>query len=1033
MLKKLLSLILAAFLAVSPLAAFAEDELPEAPIEVLVIDENFNSKTIEEAWGTENGTSEFSGDDYGYLKFTANSDDAVLQRALGIAEGSAFTVDFRVKAESNLGYAEISAGGYVFGIDFESKSAIVAEDSFDFIPSLWYDVRIASDGSAADVYLDAKKIGEGIEGSFEDAFKVTLSNSSQIGIDDFKLYNYKKVDELKSTPLDFKFEEFVFHNNADAQNENPAPTITTTEAMKTVKTDSWITSVQGEGPVFGTNFSSAVSIDNKNGLFGKSVSDESIYINHVASGYSSYSDSTLDFSIGEAGYLPSNKDKQVISFNLAFSGEKPEDLIIRTFNIYEENGAMVLGGKAGQTSAVAGSKGQVMRIVGESMYLFGDTTYYPIRPALLPDQWNNIRLELISGNATAGSTSGSEYAMYINAYVNDMVVAKNVKVKASEYYVRDKNNDAALRGLFKGVHRLQFNYNWKDERKTVGGLYIDDVKVQNYYSGANNEDVESPIIQNEKGSLSLDKFAEASDGWTDFRNDKWVQGNVVYVDSESTLQDYKDSLIQDRNKGIIFRNASGEEITDLTQKIGDITYAEIIRTDYSRIYVSLIGENTFLEEFTLNGDEAFDTSWDVNGVENNTIGAWDADGKVTNDAPYGVEGGDDYAVVSEEPFGGKSIEENDKVLKIAAASDGSEKITKFSFFRKNGNVPTSSTPSVYTKADYFRPITFEGSILMPDYDSTLNIKTINMWGPYKSLPYPRASSQLNHHEAVYSLIHFEEGYITARTPMDEAESLQLGTYEAGEWNKIAFTVYPGYGRYRIDVAINGKTAGEYIYISKGGNISHQAIVWLMLNTVGDVYIDDFKATTGFYDYTKDNSIKLSASDEAKSAISPTGDAIMLKNAITAGAVKAALASAGTVRVYEDNSYASLIDDNENIKVGNVVVVENSENVIEYFAIEERAITFFKDNEEVTAASYGDEVTASTFASGTDAVLVVAQYGNNGLTGINISSEKPDNNGKVSVSFTVNSETTEIKAMLLGSIETIMPEMEAIPLQIALAE
>jgi len=916
MLKKILGLTLAAALAVCPAASFAEGET-EASFPVV---QTFNDGVVE-GWSAEGGTAEFSDCDYGYLSFTADSAEAVLAKELGIESG-AFTVDFKIKAESKEGTAEVSVGGMKLALNLADKTL----QGKDFIPSLWYDVRVASDGEKADLYIEGAKVSEDTAITYDGLFSISAGGAMVIGIDDFKVYNEKKSGELTSTPLDFKFDGFFFVNNSADDSAAVEPTITT-ERTKFDKNETYTSSVQGKAPVFGTNFVNSAGISVVEGKFGKSKDDSSVYINHKGVSAANTYDSTLDFNVGLNGLLPSSGDKQVISFNLAFDGEVPDDIVLRTYNIYQlGSGSNFLGGKAGATTSVTGADGQVMRIVGESMYLFGKTKYYSIRPALLPNQWNNIRLEFESGTAPINSTSATEVAMKVSAYVNDMVVAKDVEVKASEYFVRNQGTDANNRGRFKGIHHLQFNYNWSDGKEAENGLYLDDVKIENLYSGAKYKAVDSPIVWNEKGSLSLDRFAESSEGWTPYRNDKWVQGNIVYVDREMTLQDYKKSLKAERNLGVVFRNEEGETLSDLSRKIGDITYAEITRTDFSKIYVSLIGKTTEITEFTLDGDESsFDTSWDANGVKNNTLGAWDGDG---NSSDWGADGGDDNAVTSQNALAGKT--DGDKVLKIAAASDGSEKKTKFAFFRKNGDLPTSGTPSVYTKADYFRPMTFEGSVLIPSESSSLNIKTVNMLGSRKSYVYGKGNTQTNHNDALYSLIHFKGGYITARKPYGEDGALELGQYKEGEWNRIAFTVYPGYGRYRIDVAVSGKLAGEYIYISTGGNVMHQATTWLMLNTVGDVYIDDFTATTGYYNHLADNSVKVSISDDNKGVIDVLSDNefLMLKGK-SAEEIKTALAAAENGRIYTDNTYTAA--QTGNVVEGNKIVVQNGK-ILKYFDV-----------------------------------------------------------------------------------------------------
>jgi len=130
---------------------------------------------------------------------------------------------------------------------------------------------------------------------------------------------------------------------------------------------------------------------------------------------------------------------------------------------------------------------------------------------------------------------------------------------------------------------------------------------------------------------------------------------------------------------------------------------------------------------------------------------------------------------------------------------------------------------------------------------------------------------------------------------------------------------------------------------------------------------------------------------------------------------------------------SQLDDSDSISIGNVVVVKDANKVIEYFTVQERVVSFYKDGEEVSTAAIGDTITAEGFASSKDAVLVVAQYCGDGLKAISISPKKPDANGKLSTQFTVDAETTEIKTMLLKSIDSLNPEMEVTPIGVVVLD
>ena len=356
MFKKLLGIMLAVILAVSPVATFATSSAGDTTV---VVTENFNDGVITDDWKTsENGSATFSSGDYGYLNFNADYDtNATLTRELGIETAGAFTVDFRLKTDAPDGEVTVSVGGYNFTINPESQTAAFDSNTPDFVNKLWYDVRVASaDGATVNVYLDAIEVATAVPITYKNEFSVVLSTQGmQVGIDDFVVYNENKgTTKMKTTPLDFKFDGFNFENDStDVRAYNTSQKVTT-EPMKLVKGSawngtnqwySWNATAQGDNVVNAKKFNKVAALNTYEGKFGKDApGDTSVYFNHGISDNKSFVESTLDFNIGRYGRLSGKGDKQVISFNMAFDKEIPDDLILRTYDIYSSSGFMATNG-----------------------------------------------------------------------------------------------------------------------------------------------------------------------------------------------------------------------------------------------------------------------------------------------------------------------------------------------------------------------------------------------------------------------------------------------------------------------------------------------------------------------------------------------------------------------------------------------------------------------------------------------------------------------------------------------------------------
>lgn len=921
MFKKLLGIMLAVILAVSPVATFAEDESAVT----FPIAENFNFAVGDEnlsAWTADGGIASFCSDDYGYLRFTANEAGATLSRELGITEG-AFTVDFRIKAESTSGTATVSVGGMELTLDLTNKT--LAGKSF--IPKLWYNVRVASAGSTADVYIDGAVVSENTDITFENAFKIIAAQACVIGIDDFKVYAEKKTNELTSTPLDFKFDNFSFTNAyetpATAGTNLASPSINT-ENTKLDELTSWTQSVQGNAPVLGMNFDANVNLVSVKGKFGKSKDDNSIYFTNNGNGKSAVTnDSSLDFNIGKNGYIPNKGDKQVISFNMAFEGEKPVDFMVRSFNIYNTSTAAdYLGGKAGRTSSVAGNAGWLMKFMGDRMYVFGNTEYYSIVPALLPNQWNNVRMEIEAGNMEF-SSSADLNAMIISVYINDVPVIVEKNIPSTEYYVRNQSGSASRRGRFKGIHRLVFNYDWTNYASSETGVYLDDIKIENYLSGSSYIAPASPLIKEENGTVGIEESNPSTSIWN---HDKWVQGNIVYVDSSQTLSEYAATLLPGRYHNIVFRDSSGNVINNWNTIFGNNTiYAEIIRTDYSRIYASLIGENTPVIDFALDGSSSSEfKSWSDAALNN-----WN------------------YQNVSitslSQPKGGKI----DSFLEVAPAEGQSSNLrVKYAFNQR------LSQNYAYYSADDFRPVTVSATVLVPE-GSTFQMGAWHTPGP-KGAYLNGVSDVVADGSKQDWIISMKNGQI-----LNKSEDV-VGAYNYNEWNRVEITFYPGYPNYRVDAYLNGKPLLQKYLVR---NTVLQSLSWFIVQqSGGNVYIDDLSAVTGYY---KPEAPAVETANKGVIDIL-SADKFLAQSGKSVADIKAALTNNGDVRIYTDATYAT--EQTGNVVTDNKIVVQSGA-ILKYFTID-------------TSDFVRDGNTIKSLARNADDKLYIALYDDEDATKLN---------------------------------------------------
>lgn len=965
MFKKLLGIMLAVILAVSPVATFATNSAEgETPV---VVTETFNNGEIPSAWSG----GAFSSDDYGYLKFTANEAGATLTRELGIEEGSAFTVDFRVMVES--GSATASAGGYSY------------ELGSDFAPGLWYNVRVASAGSTADVYIDGASVSTGTSFDFENAFEITANQACVIGIDDFKVYNSKLEGNsgMSAEVLNMTFDGFAFTGTSGTL------TPTSIENMKAHYDSSTVIKEKEFQIELSNNMVGGV----QTGKFGKSTADNAFALTHSA--YSSTKpNAAFDVALGDGSHLYKEGDTQVLSFNVACDDEETREFRMRYYPWYKSEEDFLRGGKTGVgSSSVTKDDGYLLSVENDRVFVFGDDNArsYSIIPALMPNQWNNIRLEITAGD---GNTTAFTY----NLYINDILIAEDVAVAQTAYYVRDINNNAKnTLGAFYGFNRLSFEYKTSNTGgyDTAGGFYFDDIKVENYYQTEVPAKVASPLLKGDNVLPGTNTDISGT-AFTNWDYDKWVTGPVVYVDKDMTLAQYKEHLNSiGKNLGVTFRNADGSAAND-TDEIGNLKYAEIIKTNYERMYVSLVGENKTLKTHC------------------------DDVASITSTSAVGTFYSSSYASLSEVNGVGGRVAETDKSASVTANATGQDATVRYALHSRDSS---SASFSSYTNSssDAYRPVTFESSVLMPDAEDGY----AQIAGRYYDAQWNTANNITTSSSVQNTFTYLEGGLITIGARVSATDSNNdvkiIGTYNPGEWVKISVTFYPGATINRVDVRVNGEVAriqnfaddetyaaakeaakssdlkqfarknmnvySKALKLKNTANYKLQSMEEFIIYyagrtssksiTTSSIGIDDLKASWGYY---KADIPSITPANKGVIDIL-SADKFLAQNGKSVDEIKAALTNSGDVRIYTDATYAN--EQTESVVTGNKIVVQNGA-ILKYFTID--TSDFVKDGN-----------TIKSLARSADDKLYVALYDDADATKISsvisATAEKPGIIGK----------------------------------------
>ncbi|MGN1058911.1 MAG: hypothetical protein ACI4QW_00650 [Clostridia bacterium] len=857
------------------------------------------------------------------------------------AEGAA-TVDFKLKTVDKAKTVTVTLGTVVltFSNDEVSFTEASTAKSASFVETLWYNLRLTAGESGAALYIDGVQMGtaDSADSSFT-GIRITGSAC----IDDIAAYADAQETNrgMVATVLDFgSFENLTLTTGSTAtQRTGTAPSAfkksdahgTTTS---TLKINCWA-----------NNISDDVCLETHNGVYGKAVEDKGLYIGHNAA--TAGVDSHIDFNVADTGFIKAAGDTQVLSFNLAF----PEDA---------SNRAMTIRGYGWQTwgdapysmgwvqkygfgeSITNSSKpttgmGQVMKIYGDRMYLFGDTTFYSLVPALMPEQWNSFRLEM-----TKGQHVETDVELTYKAYVNDILIAEgNVPYN---YVWRNSSNDQRE---FFGFGRISFNYDWRKDADTniAGGYYLDDVNVTNYYGATVPQRPASPLLTDanftDAASTSANPASQA--GWN---HDKWVTGNVVYVDSAMTLAAYLDQLAADKRVGdVIFRDATGAVVSDLNTPIGDITYMELVNNNYERRWVGLVGKVTTISDFDESAGDSVSTSA--------TVGTW-----------YNSGG---YAALATTEAGGGC---SGTVVSLTSNGTSSQPSLRYALSARYNNANY-----IYTSADRYRPVTFEFSALMPAAEDGY----LRFCGRYLNGPSGAANNNLTS-SFEKNFIILENGEIRAQQRPGVTGTTLLGTYTPGEWNHFAVTYYPGMQTNRVDIRVNGA------FVKATGNITRSWSGALMLagSTVklqsmeefviyyynaadnsqpvtSKVLLNNLKVSAGYYQAPEQPAL----SYEGK-ALSVSDKTVTMFSKPTAASLTEQLQGSanGTVAVYADNTCTAPATGY--VASGNKIVVQKG-NLLQYYNLTMPVLTI-KQRETAEADSAQVPVTGTVVAPGREVIV-----------------------------------------------------------------
>ena len=587
-----------------------------------------------------------------------------------------------------------------------------------------------------------------------------------------------------------------------------------------------------------------------------------------------------------------------------------------------------MSGDNDTSNSTTGNNGWIIQLQGDRVYFFGDEKFYAVIPALMPEQWNQIRLEISMGDGTIN-------ALTYKAYINDVEIVSDGAVAADKYFIRHSTNTSQYinRNYFWGIHQLSFNYNWgvQSDYSTSGGFYLDDVNVTNYY-GTAPERAESPLYIDKNYTTTDSTASEAPAAQAGWDHDKWVTGNVVYVDGSTTLQSYADQLDSTRRVGdVIFRNSAGETITDWDTPIGELTYMEVTTKSYERRIVGLVGESKLLSEY------------DGTVVTSLTAGKW-------------VNSGSNAVLGSASAGGGCE----GMAATLTAAAGKSEPSLRYALSPRY-----NSSNYIYTETDRYRPVTFEFSALMPKAEDGY----MRFCGRYCNGPSGAANNMLTS-SFEKNFIILEKGEIRAEQRSASTATTLLGTYNPGEWNHFAVTYYPGIQTNRIDIRVNGE------YVQTSGNTS-KAWSGAMMLANSAIKLQSIEEFIIYYRNSADdsqpvtstlmlNNLKVHAGyyePQEAPALSDSGrDCMVSQNvvtplrAMTAQGLAETLSSGitGTLNgIYTDGDYAAVQEGS--VDDGNKIVLQNGD-IVRYYTVSMPSISVFqRDSENLQQPVTGQSV------------------------------------------------------------------------------
>ena len=349
--------------------------------------------------------------------------------------------------------------------------------------------------------------------------------------------------------------------------------------------------------------------------------------------------------------------------------------------------------------------------------------------------------------------------------------------------------------------------------------------------------------------------------------------------------------------------------------------------------------------------------------------------------------------------------------------------------------PDYGADRAYTYSAPYRPITIEFSILLENQSDAARLLFWRSEGPYNSKDvFGNTVEARKQNGMMFFTYNSTTGQNEIRLKTTGGEF--VSNYNVGEWNRIAVSYYPGYHQFRLDVSVNGKLLKSMWKYQNSTEEASNSMLAQVINAIqfdtnskatSNVYLDDVKIFTGYYDHAPETPALISADDDI--VIEKDTKSIVLKDSKTKAELLNALADSSVdeiLGVYKTRSYVGenvTVADTDALSVGNIVAIQKGE-IIEYYEIAENKFTFKQGSAEIAGdLTEGTKINVSAYARSATAKLIVAQYDANrklvedGITIADASSGVAKAN-----SVEVKAGAKIVKAMLWDGFANIAPEL-----------